>query len=148
MPITAEKHNETRRAAKRKQKAAAQARAKNNPRSGRSGDSIIEAANKERQRRDKINERKEANRKRLLDELTNNGTLILSPPKIDDYDITDDNEYDSYDYAIKRFNWDVRDLKDAIRQSRDEKSSVKYGWINTPKGGVIFSVQRRQKKAA
>jgi len=128
--------NEIRRAQKARQKAAARAKAKNNP-AGRSAGGVIEAANRDRRKRQAILAKAKANGERLLAELDRLGVLFIPFPvcgvDADQYDI----ETNERDYHRNK-----RDLKQAVHDA-----GRKCKWDENPKGFNIALIKQQKASA-
>ena len=114
-----ERNNEIRRAAKARQQ-------KNRKGTGQTlfTGSIIEAAKRDRQQRERREAAQLRNEKRLMVELGKKGTLVLNQPSF----LSD--EY-------RRYEIDVADVKRAAK-----KSPVKYYWTETD-SAFIISVEKK-----
>jgi len=122
--------NEIRRAQKARQKAVAQAKAKNNPAS-RSAGGVIQAANHDRRKREAILAKAKANGERLLTELDRLGVLFIPFPGDD-----------AADWQCKRYYNDKRDLKQAVHDA-----GRKCKWDENPKGFNIALIKQQKASA-
>lgn len=130
-PITAEQHNQTRRAQKAKQKAAARAKSKGRV-GGSSNESILEASKKDRRRHEVRMQKRAENEARLLAEVESKGILIIRKPTWDDCD------WEEYEYAERRFNMNVADVKRAAK-----RSATRFHWHTTDAGDFVIAKPRK-----
>lgn len=136
-PITAEQHNQTRRAQKAKQRAAAKAKAKS--RTGPATGSLLADAKRDKRRHEQRKQKQAANEARLFGLLESKGFLMLRMPDFESY--AEYGDYDDYDYAVRRYEMDVADLKRACK--RDHR---RWHWVETD-SSVAFAKPQKTKAA-
>jgi len=125
-PITAEQHNETRRAVKARQRS-------NRKKGGFGGDgvSVLEAARKDKQRAERRAKLQAENEQRLLAKLLKAKRLVISEP--DEYAM----DLDEHIQALRRFE---RNVADVIRAAtEDAKGGInRYRWEHRADGKFII----------
>jgi len=129
MPISAEQHNQRRRAAKAKQVANRVAASKSRKSSGQGtgSGSLMQTIINEKRKKQKIQIRSERNGKALLKQVDQKGMIIIRFPE----DIQDER-------ALANYRHNVKDVKAAAKQS-----GVRYDWHELANGNFVVAKPKR-----